>query len=442
MEYIEKGDLSKYIKNQKEKARSGAKEIAPQVLEGLAVMHARGICHRDLKLQVRYLSATAISHSQLVSLTDRPMPIQNILIASVSPIWVKISDSGISKRTTGTDLGTSCGAVWCKAPEQDGVLPRRMRAWGSYATAADLWAFGAVIHQVLTSEIPFLESYLDTDWIAITDFIPQLVMKLLFGYCNGSELFPVERLEANMVGEEGIDFVKSLMAVNPDSRVSAIDASRSPWLTGTNHSKPDVTTVGTLMSSPQLLRTQFQLLHVSLSGQDANQLYVEENRAKITDILKFSPNSRWLCDAASRGYIEVTKIVLKLVDVSRTALGDRLVSAAAGAGQITVLELLLNHGADMSFNIHTNWPLSDAALGGHLDAIKLLIRSKQRCIPRSLKDTFASSEPRRTPCCNEDAIRRRGQCRCGSSTGGLHSFAGSGVGWTCRCNATATRLQW
>lgn len=308
-----------------------------------------------------------------MSLTDGPMPIQNILLASISPIWVKISDFGISKRTTGTDLKTSCGTAWYKAPEQHGILPRHMRTGDSYTTAVDLWAFGAVIHQLLTLEIPFLESYLDTDSIAITDFIPQLDMKLLFGYCNGSELFPVERLKANMVGEEGIDFVKSLMAVNPDNRVSAIDASRSPWLTGINHSEPDVTTVGTLMSSPQLLRTQLQLLDVSLSDQDANQLYVEEDRAKITDILKFSPNSRWVCDAASRGYIEVTKIVLKLVDVNLTEVGDCLVSAAAGAGQSAVLELLLNHGASFNPPSSAKWPLADAALGGHLDAMRLLI---------------------------------------------------------------------
>lgn len=53
MEYIWCGDLSKYIKEHKNEARAGAKDIASQVLEGLAVMHARGICHRDLKPQVR-----------------------------------------------------------------------------------------------------------------------------------------------------------------------------------------------------------------------------------------------------------------------------------------------------------------------------------------------------------------------------------------------------
>lgn len=51
MEYIEYGDLAKYITQYKTKV--DAKVITLQILEGLVVLHERSICHRDLKPQVR-----------------------------------------------------------------------------------------------------------------------------------------------------------------------------------------------------------------------------------------------------------------------------------------------------------------------------------------------------------------------------------------------------
>lgn len=56
MEYIEYGDLSEYIKDP-QKGRVEAQEITRQILEGLEVLHEKGICHRDLKPQVRCLNS-------------------------------------------------------------------------------------------------------------------------------------------------------------------------------------------------------------------------------------------------------------------------------------------------------------------------------------------------------------------------------------------------
>lgn len=52
MEYIAHGDLSQYMIDYSVKAKSEAQAISMQILEGLAVLHQRGICHRDLKPQV------------------------------------------------------------------------------------------------------------------------------------------------------------------------------------------------------------------------------------------------------------------------------------------------------------------------------------------------------------------------------------------------------
>lgn len=63
MEYIEYGDLGQFIKEYGAHAKANVKVIAVQLLEGLVVLHGRGICHRDLKPQVRRLSMLQVPKS-------------------------------------------------------------------------------------------------------------------------------------------------------------------------------------------------------------------------------------------------------------------------------------------------------------------------------------------------------------------------------------------
>lgn len=50
MEYLECGDLGPWVKNPV--VQSQAREITTQLLSGLAIMHEKFICHRDIKPQV------------------------------------------------------------------------------------------------------------------------------------------------------------------------------------------------------------------------------------------------------------------------------------------------------------------------------------------------------------------------------------------------------
>lgn len=59
MEYMEYGDLSGYIKDTQQ-AQACAKTVTKQILEALKVIHGEGICHRDLKPQVKSHFLTAI----------------------------------------------------------------------------------------------------------------------------------------------------------------------------------------------------------------------------------------------------------------------------------------------------------------------------------------------------------------------------------------------
>lgn len=236
MEYIAHGDLAQYIDNHGEKAVSEVKEITRQILSGLVVMHSRQICHRDLKPQVSRQNGPLSPKTILIVL-------QNILIKSPSPIWVKITDFGISKKSLGTSLRTSCGTTCYMAPELIGLLPTRMKvgAGDSYTNAVDIWALGAVVHKILTSEIPFRDTYTDNsttflsgpDLGSMSHQSVKLDIALLSAYCRNSKRFPTECLERNNVTIDGIGFVGSLMVARPAGRVTAAGALNTVWLGGT-----------------------------------------------------------------------------------------------------------------------------------------------------------------------------------------------------------------
>lgn len=158
-------------------------------------------------------------------------------MASISPIWVKISDFGISKRWGGTVLRTMCGTPAYKAPELLGLLPKILRPEGQiYSRSVDIWALGGITHQVLTSEIPFIEiselverSTGESTYYSM-DVSSSIDGELLLDYCAGRVPFPDANLNAHGASDTAIDFVKSLMVADPTKRISATDALQSAWL--------------------------------------------------------------------------------------------------------------------------------------------------------------------------------------------------------------------
>lgn len=56
MEYVPHGDLGTYLKDNGSEAQIQAQSISKQLLTGIAALHKKQICHRDLKPQVRCFS--------------------------------------------------------------------------------------------------------------------------------------------------------------------------------------------------------------------------------------------------------------------------------------------------------------------------------------------------------------------------------------------------
>lgn len=157
-----------------------------------------------------------------------------MLLASLTPIKVKLADFGISKSTVGTDLRTRIGTTHYMAPEQLGLLPHRLRLGNEYTTAVDMWAMGFIVHELLTGKTPFLETpveLMSSGYPTMETEQVETDMRLLLQFCDGSITFPLSLLEDIKTPNTAIQFVRSLVVPDPRSRASAAQALRDPWIT-------------------------------------------------------------------------------------------------------------------------------------------------------------------------------------------------------------------
>ncbi|KAG0640817.1 kinase-like domain-containing protein [Tuber brumale] len=197
MEYIELGDLRKHIG--KPLPQKTVQQIANQLLEGLEVMHEKGIAHRDLKPE-------------------------NIFVVSMSPVWVKLGDFGISKRIRPQDLTTYHTRVFTQpyaAPEVLGVDPNSETS--VYTKDVDIWSLGCVIYELLVGEKLFG------------------LGGLIYDYFRGEWSFPEDKLKklSPPIDDAGISLIKSMVSLQSDGRPTAIEALIHAWTTSSRSRTSD-----------------------------------------------------------------------------------------------------------------------------------------------------------------------------------------------------------
>ncbi|KAJ5273632.1 hypothetical protein N7478_008757 [Penicillium angulare] len=206
MEYVPGGELSTYLQSPGRIPEDSVQTIARQILRALNYLHKRRITHRDIKPD-------------------------NILIASVDPLRVKLSDFGLSKATQEeTFLKTFCGTLLYCAPE---VYPdydtyrlgeaRKRRRVGDpppktspYSQSVDMWSLGAVLYHVLCGVPPYSGRAEDRG------------VAMLRSIMTTEADFNVLRQVG--VSENGIDFVSKLLNRDPFARLSERECFQHPWI--------------------------------------------------------------------------------------------------------------------------------------------------------------------------------------------------------------------
>lgn len=145
---------------------------------------------------------------------------------------MKIADFGVSKHFKDTVLKTQAGSRAYMAPELLGLLPRELTGT-TYTKAVDIWSLGCLVHEVLTTEIPFLEVMLSADSTGIEqeDLSLQCIDFAGFkSFCDGTTEFPLDSLRRSGASDTAVLFLKTLLVADPKCRPLAKEALLSKWL--------------------------------------------------------------------------------------------------------------------------------------------------------------------------------------------------------------------
>jgi serine/threonine protein kinase len=131
MEYLEGQDLAAIVEHHRPLPISDVVDWVLQAGEALAEAHALGIVHRDLKPANLFLTRRADGTPS-----------------------VKVLDFGISKQSVGgMDAGVTKTQAVLGSPRY--MSPEQMRSTKDVDARADVWALGAVVHELIAGEPPF-----------------------------------------------------------------------------------------------------------------------------------------------------------------------------------------------------------------------------------------------------------------------------------------------
>lgn len=199
LEYCDGGDFGDKVKERgMDVQETEVAEWMRQICSAIAVLHTRGICHRDIKPD-------------------------NFMVAGSSKL--KLSDFGLAiYAPRGKLLTEKCGTPAFMSPEQH-RLPRQSRG---YSLPVDVWAAGVSMYMLmLGGRHPFLDSRGSLSIDRLDKGALDFAQKGFFGFGTGPDGLRFSETARNLC--------KRMVDRHPGQRITAATALRSPWLhQGTN----------------------------------------------------------------------------------------------------------------------------------------------------------------------------------------------------------------
>jgi len=232
MQLVTGGELFDRIVEKGSYSEKDAADLIRQVLSAVSYMHEEGVVHRDLKPEnLLYYSPELDSK-------------------------IMISDFGLSKMEDSGVMATACGTPGYVAPE---VLAQK-----PYGKAVDVWSIGVISYILLCGYPPF---YDEND--------ANLFAQILKGE------FEFDSPYWDDISEEAKDFIRKLMCVNVDQRLTCNCALEHPWITGTQSERNIHATVSEQLKKNFAKSRWRQLMHAIVMVHKMQRMALSTNQLPV-----------------------------------------------------------------------------------------------------------------------------------------------------------------
>ncbi|MBI1897783.1 MAG: PD40 domain-containing protein [Acidobacteria bacterium] len=187
-------------------------QVGTQMAEALAAAHEKGVVHRDLKpanVKIKLDGAVKVLDFGLAKLTEELSPVAG-------------PDNAPTETQPATRTGVILGTAAYMSPEQARGMPVDKRA--------DIWAFGAVLYEMLTGRCAFGRNTMTDTLAAVVKEEPDLTrlpakLRAVVGRCLRKDL----RKRWQDIGDVRISLDEDISAGAMAEPV-AHAASRAPWI--------------------------------------------------------------------------------------------------------------------------------------------------------------------------------------------------------------------
>ncbi|KAG7334796.1 hypothetical protein KOW79_001392 [Hemibagrus wyckioides] len=171
--------------------------LVRQILTGVAFLHRNNVVHLDLKPQ-------------------------NILLTSAQPLGdIRIVDFGLSRQVDNkSEVREILGTPEYVAPE--------ILSYEPVSTATDMWSIGVLTYVMLTGESPFLGDEKKETYLNVSKGIVDYSEEVFEG-----------------ISHLAVDFLKSLLKLDPRTRVTAEECLSHLWLNTDSNSRNLITITAT-----------------------------------------------------------------------------------------------------------------------------------------------------------------------------------------------------